>query len=636
MASPLTARLRAARALLPGRADLADVRVSPRRDLLAGLTVAIVALPLALGFGVASGLGAEAGLVTAIVAGAVAAIFGGSNLQVSGPTGAMTVVLVPVVHEFGPSGVLTVGLLAGVVLVALALLRAGRYVSYVPLPVIEGFTLGIAAVIALQQIPAALGVTAPDGENVTALAAAAVHGFADAPDWAAPALAVGVAVVMLVGRRWRPGVPFSLLALAAATLAAEALHLPVTRIGMLPTTLPAPSLAFLDPSRLGALLPAAFAVAALAALESLLSATVADKMAGGRRRHDPDRELFGQGLANLAVPLFGGVPATAAIARTAVNVRSGASSRLAALSHALILALTVLAAAPLVARIPLAALAGVLIATAIGMVEAGTMRALARASRPDMAVLVLTAAATLALDLVKAVICGVAIAGALTLRSLARTARLDPSGPADALPGEPIAVYRLRGPLFFATAHRLHTNLTHHPTPQAHPAPAAPNGHAPNGHTAAERAADARDAANGRAADGHTAAAERAVDARDAANGRAADGHTAADAAAERAADGRAADGHADADAERVADAVVIEMSRVSALDPTAAHALGDALAQLEQRGVLVVFAGLRPEHDTILAHLGVADRQRRDGLLFPDVTAALGHARRELAPTPH
>ncbi|MEV4728351.1 SulP family inorganic anion transporter, partial [Micromonospora humida] len=177
--------------LLPDRADWQAVRRSPRRDLVAGLTVAVVALPLALAFGVTSGLGAQAGLVTAVVAGAVAAVFGGSHLQVSGPTGAMTVVLVPVVQQFGPTGVLMVGALAGLLLIALALARLGRYVRYLPTPVIEGFTAGIAVVIALQQVPAALGVTDAHGDRVWAVAADAVARFVVHPRPVALAVALG-------------------------------------------------------------------------------------------------------------------------------------------------------------------------------------------------------------------------------------------------------------------------------------------------------------------------------------------------------------------------------------------------------------------------------------------------------------
>ncbi|MET9369010.1 SulP family inorganic anion transporter [Streptomyces griseoflavus] len=454
--------------LLPTRADLDQMRRHPRRNLLAGLTVAVVALPLALGFGVSSGLGAEAGLATAVVAGALAAVFGGSNLQVSGPTGAMTVVLVPIVADHGPGGVLTVGLMAGVILVGLALLRAGGSMRYVPAPVVEGFTLGIACVIGLQQIPNALGVPAPDGERVLVVAWQAGREFVRAPNWTALALALSVAAVMLLGARWKPTVPFSVLAVIAATVVAQAAGLDGARpIGDLPPGLPAPSFSFVDTAALGSLLAPALAVAALAALESLLSASVADGMTVGGR-HDPDRELFGQGLANIAAPLFGGVPATGAIARTAVNVRTGATSRLASLTHAAVLAVIVFAAAPLVSRIPLAALAGVLLATAVRMVEVGSLRAMTRATRSDALILVLTAAATLVLDLVQAVVIGLAVAAVLALGAVARQARLAPL-PLDrgdhteeehALLAEHIVAYRIDGPLFFAAAHRFLLELT--------------------------------------------------------------------------------------------------------------------------------------------------------------------------------
>ncbi|MFE4698708.1 SulP family inorganic anion transporter [Streptomyces sp. NPDC056738] len=451
-------------ALLPARGDLAEMGRSPRRDLLAGLTVAIVALPLALGFGVSSGLGAEAGLATAVVAGAVAALFGGSNLQVSGPTGAMTVVLVPIVGRYGPTGVLTVGVMAGVMLVGLAVLKAGRYMQFVPAPVVEGFTLGIACVIGLQQIPAALGVPKPAGDRVLVVTWRALEEFVRRPNWTAVAVAVAVAVVMLAGARWRPTVPFSIVAVIAATVVVQAAGLSGAKpIGELPSGLPAPSLSFLDLGSLGSLLAPAVAVAALAALESLLSASVADGMTVGQQ-HDPDRELFGQGLANIAAPLFGGVPATGAIARTAVNVRTGAGSRLAALTHAAILAVIVFAAAPLVSKIPLAALAGVLLATAIRMVEVGSLRAMAKATRSDALILFLTAAATLALDLVYAVIIGLVVAGALALRAVALQRvpldHGDHTAEEHALLAEHIIAYRIDGPLFFAAAHRFLLEMT--------------------------------------------------------------------------------------------------------------------------------------------------------------------------------
>lgn len=540
--------------LLPTGADWRAARAHPRSDIVAGLTVAVVALPLALAFGVSSGLGAQAGLVTAVVAGVLAAAFGGSNLQVSGPTGAMTVVLIPVVHRFGAHGVLTVGLLAGAILVVLAVARVGRLVRLLPMPVIEGFTAGIAVVIALQQLPAALGVDGGQHEHVWATAAAAVAAFVTTPGWPAVALAGGVTALMLAGPRLLPSVPFSLIGVALATLAAEAGRLDVARIGALPSELPAPSLAFLDLAAVPSLLPSAVAVAALAGLESLLSATVADGMTVDQR-HDPDRELLGQGIANLAAPLFGGVAATGAIARTAVNVRSGARSRLAALTHSVVLAVIVLGLAGVVAHIPLAALAGVLLATTVRMVEVGSLRALLHSTRRDAAVLVVTFAVTVAIDLVTAVIAGLAVAVLLALHRVATAAGGEqvPVGPAPdgadhtdeerALFAEHIVAYRFDGPLFFATAHRLLLETS--------------------------EIADVR--------------------------------------------------------------VVVLRMSRVSSIDATGAQVLDDAIRRLERRGVLVLLSGLQPGQDRALEALGVADRLRRQGAVFPDSVSAIEHARAHL-----
>lgn len=439
------------------------MRIAPQRDLLAGLTVGVVALPLALAFGITSGLGAAAGLVTAIVAGIVAAVFGGSNVQVSGPTGAMTVVLVPIVATYGANGVLVVGLMAGLLLVVMAFAGLGRYIRFVPLPVIEGFTLGIAVIIALQQVPAALGQQA-SGEQVVLNALDALLAWLSAPQWPALLLTVGTAALILAAARLRvrPAVPVALIAVVAATVLVQLTDLPVTAIGALPAGLPAPHLPDFTWSDLRVLAAPALAVAALAALESLLSATVADAMSVSGR-HDPDRELFGQGLANIASPLFGGIPATAAIARTAVNVRTGAVSRLAALVHALVLVVVVLALGTVVALIPLAALAGVLIATAARMVEVSSLRVLLRASRSDAIVLIVTFVATVALDLATAVILGIVAAGATALRQVARSTSLTEvplSDGADshsaserALLDEHIVAYRLDGPLFFGGAH---------------------------------------------------------------------------------------------------------------------------------------------------------------------------------------
>jgi len=451
--------------LLPGRRDYTDLPRSWRRDLLAGLTVAIVALPLALGFGVSSGVGATAGLVTAVVAGAVAAVFGGSHLQVSGPTGAMTVVLLPVVARHGAESVAAVAIMAGGLVVLAGLVGLGRLVGLIPWPVVEGFTFGIGVIIALQQVPLALDTPKAAGENAGLVA---LHTLGQV-DWSAalPALTVVacVVVVMLGLPRLIRAVPASLVAVALATVVAEVTHLDVDRIGSIPDALPAPHLPVLDLATAGALFSSALAVAALAALESLMSARVADGMADDIPRTRPDRELVGQGLANVAAGLFSGMPATGAIARTAVNVRTGARTRLSALVHALVLAAVVYAAAPLVSRIPLSALAGVLIVTACRMVDLRTAAAICRSGRSGALVFVATLVVTVVFDLVMAVEVGVVIAGVLALRAVARASGLhreplpaEDEGMAQdderALLHDHIAVYRIDGALFFADVRR--------------------------------------------------------------------------------------------------------------------------------------------------------------------------------------
>ena len=454
------------RGLLPRRADYRGLRRSWSRDLFAGVTVGIVALPLALAFGVATGVGAAPGLVTAVVAGAVAAVFGGSHLQVSGPTGAMTVVLVPLVATRGPEVIYPVAVMAGLLVIAAALLRLGRLLDFVPWPLIEGFTVGIAVVIAAQQVPNALGVTAPDVDNAVVAAALAVRSFAADPQWTVVALLV-LAVVLTAGLpRLHRSLPSSLIAVVVVTVAAELLPGQVTRIDALPSSLPAPSLP--DLTGLSTLLVPALAIAFLAGLESLLSARVADGMSDAPR-HDPDRELFGQGLANVASGFFGGMPATGAIARTAVNARAGASTRVAALTHAGVLAVIVYTASGLVSTIPLVALAGVLIVTAYRMVERHNVRSVLRSTRGDAAVFALTAGATIALDLILAVGIGLAVAGVLALTHLARTAQAVPEALVDdgvgdaeehALLSQHVLTYRLDGPLFFGASARFLTELT--------------------------------------------------------------------------------------------------------------------------------------------------------------------------------
>jgi sulfate permease, SulP family len=468
----VTSRFSGVTRLLPRRRDYAGLSRSWRTDVVAGITVGVVALPLALAFGITTGLGARAGLMTAIVAGLVAAVFGGSNVQVSGPTGAMTVVLVPIVARYGRDAVFLVGIMAGVLIVVAAFARVGRYLAYMPWPVIEGFTVGIAVIIFLQQVPAALGVAKPKGESTALVAAKAVGRAFGAGNLSALAIMFVVALVMVAAPRLHRSVPASLLGVAAATIVARLSHISVARIGALPSSLPSPSFPAVSIDRMSALFTAAFAVALLASLESLLSAKVADGMAD-TGRHDPDRELFGQGLANLVSPLFGGMPATGAIARTAVNVRAGARTRMSAIVHSLVLVSVVFFGGQFVAEIPLAALAGVLMVTAVRMVDVRNVLAVWRATRSDAIVLALTATATVVFDLIVAVEIGVAVAAGLALRSVARSAsvvsepvareaRADEVTTDDeqVLLSEHIVTYRLDGALFFGAAQRFLAELT--------------------------------------------------------------------------------------------------------------------------------------------------------------------------------
>ena len=434
-----------------------------RADLTAGITVGIVALPLALAFGASAGVGPAAGLVTAVVAGIVAAVLGGSNVQVSGPTGAMAVVLAPIVATHGAGAVALVSLLAGVIVLLAGVLRWGRVVTLLPWPVIEGFTLGIACVIALQQVPAALAVSTDPGHSTLLSALDAAKRAITAPDlvpvlWAVGTVAL-VAATMLLLPRLQRALPASLVAVAIATLLAEVLGAPVARIGALPDALPLPVVPASEPGAVGDLAGAALAVAALAAIESLLSARVATSMT--RVPYQPDRELVGQGLASIASSLFGGMPATGAIARTAVNVRAGARTRLAAVTHALmILSILYLATGP-VSRIPLAALAGVLLVTSARMIPVATVRAVFGAGRGTALTFTTTAVLTVALDLVLAIQIGIAVAAFLALRHIARSTAVHREplpGPAE--PGDRhIALFRMEGAMFFGAAERVFTTV---------------------------------------------------------------------------------------------------------------------------------------------------------------------------------
>lgn len=395
------------------------------KNLTSGLTVAFIALPLALAFGIGSGLGAQAGLVTAILAGIVAAIFGGSKYQVSGPTGAMTVILIPIVAAYGPAAILQVGLMSSGFLVLAGILKLGRHIHKLPTALIEGFTAGIAIVIAMQQITFILGVKLVASDHIWHSVFEEVRIWFQSPD--PLPLVVGIAAIALnlFGTRKFPNLPVALATVVGFTLIANVFGLKLDRIGNLPNQFNPPTIDFLSDGNWLALLPPALAVAFLAGLESLLSAKIADKLANSEH-HNPDRELIGQGLANLVVPFFGGVPATAALARTAVNIRSGASSRLSAISHGVFLFLFVIFLGPLIGEIPLSALGGVLVATAYHMVRPRELVTTAQTSKLDGMVLVITLVATVALDLISALALGLVIYLALRkTRVSRRTPKID-------------------------------------------------------------------------------------------------------------------------------------------------------------------------------------------------------------------
>lgn len=446
--------------LLPHRRDYAGLQRSWRRDVLAGVTVGVVALPLALAFGISSGVGAAAGLVTAVVAGVVAAVFGGSHVQVSGPTGAMAVVLAPIVAQYGVGSVAVVTALAGVIVVLAGVSGLGRSVTFIPWPVIEGFTLGIAVIIFLQQIPSAIGQSVPEGQRPL-VAAAQVVMDADAATVRPALVVVAVVVVaMVILPRLHPAIPASLVAVVAVTVLASVAGLTTARIGVLPSQLPTPVWPQADIATVHTLLGAALAIAALAAIESLLSARVAATMSEAGS-YDPNRELVGQGLASVASGLFGGMPATGAIARTAVNVRSGARTRMAAITHSILLLGVVYLVSGPVGAIPLAALAAVLMVTAVRMISWRIIVRIIRSSRAAAASFTITAVVTVCFDLVQAVEIGIVVTAVFALAAVARRSgvrREDlpyPHQPGD----EHIVLLRLDGAMFFGAAERISTEI---------------------------------------------------------------------------------------------------------------------------------------------------------------------------------
>jgi len=384
-------------------------------DAVAGVTVAMVALPLSIAIAIASGAAPAAGLVTAVVGGFLISALGGSRVQIGGPTGAFIVVVYGVIAKHGFDGLLLATLMAGVILLAAGALRAGRLIALIPEAVIEGFTLGIAIVIATSQIKDlfGLGGGALPADFLAKLAA--LWGARATFNPAALAIGVATIVTIFAMRRWVPRIPGPVVAVALASAAVALFALPVdsvgSRYGALPAGLPWPHLPPVSPGAMLDLLPSALVIAFLAGVESLLSAVVADRMIGGA--HRSNAELLAQGAANIAAPLFGGLPATGAIARTATNVRAGGRTPVAGIVHALIILAVMLLAAPLAGYLAMPALAGLLIVTAWSMSEPHRWPERLRASRADLALLLLTMTLTVLADLTVAIaigtVCGTAL-----------------------------------------------------------------------------------------------------------------------------------------------------------------------------------------------------------------------------------
>ncbi len=443
------------RSLLPNVNDLKAIKKYWRQDIPAGVTVGIVALPLALAFAISSGMSAEAGLITAIVAGIMAAIFGGSNYQISGPTGAMAVILAPMVATHGVHVVPLLCVMAGTIVVLSGVLGLGRAVSLIPWPVIEGFTLGIATILFLQQVPNIVGVETNTKLSTLPAAFEALTRIEPATAMKTVAICLASVLVIVACAKISKKLPDSLIAVIVVTVVAWALNLEVPNIGTIPNSLTAPMLPEFSMPLATSLLQGSVAVAVLTGIESLISARIAAGMVRGGS-YSPDRELFGQGVATVSSGLFGGIPATGAIVRTAVNVRSGGRSRLAAIIHSLLLIAVVYLASTVVAVIPLSVLAGVLVVTCYRMVNIDTIRQVMRSNRSDATVFVITAIITVGLDIIWAIMIGIVVSGILVLRRMANRSGIF----RDDLPSDPkIAILRIDGTMFFGVGDRIEREI---------------------------------------------------------------------------------------------------------------------------------------------------------------------------------
>ncbi|HTC43218.1 MAG TPA: solute carrier family 23 protein [Candidatus Acidoferrales bacterium] len=437
-------------------------------DLIAGVTVGLVALPLAMAFAIASGVSPQAGIYCAIVTGFLISALGGSKTQIGGPTGAFVVVVLGIIAKYGLDGLFTCTMLAGVLLVVMGLTGLGAMVRYFPRPVVVGFTNGIAILIASTQIRDFFGLRMEHVPGDFFHRMGAVAENFHTLNWTATSVGVASLAVMIVCARYFKRVPGAIVACFGATAAVSLLHLPVetigTRFGGIPSGLPHIAMPQLQPSLLLHLLSPAVTVAMLGAIESLFSAVVSDRMT--HDKHNPNMELVAQGVANIFSPLFGGLPATGAIARTATNVRAGAKTPVAGMIHALTLLAVILFAAPLVKNVPLAALAGILFMVAYNMGDWGEIPETLKLPKADIAVWALTFGLTVFADLTLAVEVGMILAAFTFIRKISQTTTVSKvtdeyieHGRVHTLQDKDIpgyaAVYRIHGPFLFGVTDKI-------------------------------------------------------------------------------------------------------------------------------------------------------------------------------------
>jgi SulP family sulfate permease len=437
-------------------------------DLVAGLTVGLVALPLAMAFAISSGLSPQAGIYTAVVAGFLISGLSGSRTQIGGPTGAFVVIVAGIVTKFGVSGLALVGMIAGVLLLIMGLTGLGSAVKFIPRPVIIGFTNGIALLIASTQIKDFFGLKTPPVPSEFVPRMRMLIDFASTMHWQTLAVAASSLAIILLWPRITRRIPGSIVALVLSTIVTAAFRWPVetigTKFGGIPLGLPPFALPQFQAEHFLVLLPSAFTVAFLAAVESLLSAVVADGMSGDH--HNSNVELVGQGVANIVSPLFGGIPATGAIARTATNIRSGATTPVSGMIHALTLLVILLVAAPLARFIPLATLAAVLFVVAYNMGDWKEIGTILHLSVADIAVWIVTFALTVFSDLTVAVGVGMTLAALLYIHRVAQTTTVAPvtpeyleDGMAHVLQDKEIpanvTILRIHGPFLFGTTDKL-------------------------------------------------------------------------------------------------------------------------------------------------------------------------------------